>query len=144
MRMMSYVAIVLASLSPVAAFAQPAAPISENSLYIYRANVVDVHDANSITVDVDLGFYIWLHKREFRLYGINAPEVAGMEKAEGERARDFLKGKILAKEVIIQSIKNPKEEEQKEKSGEFLAIVWLDGINLNELLVKEGYAKPRD
>ena len=55
MRMMSYVAIALASLSPVAAFAQPAAPISENSLYIYRANVVDVHDANSITVDVDLG-----------------------------------------------------------------------------------------
>jgi len=143
MRMMSYVAIALALLSPVAAFAQPAAPITEKSLYIYRGNVVDVHDANSITADVDLGFYIWLHKREFRLYGIHAPEVAGIEKAEGEIAREFLKGKILAKEVIIQSIKNPKEE-QKEKTGEFLAIVWLDGVNLNELLVKEGYAKPQD
>jgi len=143
MRMMSYVAIALASLSPVAAFAQPAAPITEKSLYIYRGNVVDVHDANSITADVDLGFYIWLHKREFRLYGINAPEVVGIEKAEGEKARDFLKGKILAKEVIIQSIRNPKEQ-QKEKTGEFLAIVWLDGVNLNELLVKEGYAKPQD
>jgi micrococcal nuclease len=143
MRMMSYLAITLASLLPVAAFAQTAAPISENSLYIYRGNVVDVHDADSITLDVDLGFYVWLHKREFRLYGINAPEVAGMEKAEGEKARDFLKSKILAKEVIIQSIKNPKAE-QKEKTGEFLAIVWLDGINLNELLVKEGYAKPQD
>ena len=144
MRMMSYVAVALALLSPIAAYAQSAAPINENSLYIYRANVVEVNAADSITVDVDLGFYLWLHKREFRLYGINAPEVTGLEKAEGEKARDFLRSKILAKQVIIQSIKNPKEEEQREKSGEFLAIVWLDGMNLNDLLVKEGYAKRRD
>lgn len=75
------------------------------------------------------------------MYGTNAPEVTGIEKPEGERARDFLRSKILAKQVIIQSIKNPKEEEQREKNGEFLAIVWLDGINLNDFLVKEGYAK---
>jgi micrococcal nuclease len=141
MRMISYVAIALAYLSPIAAFAQSTVPINETSLYIYRANVVDVYDADTITVDVDLGFYMWLHKREFRLYGINAPEVTGIEKPEGEKARDFLRSKILTKQVIIQSIKNPKEEEQREKNGEFLAVVWLDGINLNDLLVKEGYAK---
>ena len=144
MRMTSYVAVALALLSPIAAYAQSAAPINENSLYIYRANVVDMHDADSITVDLDLGFYIWLHKREFQLYGIKAPDVTGTEKAEGEKARDFLKGKIFGKQVILQSIKNPKEEEQKERNGEFLAIVWLDGININELLIKEGYAKPQD
>jgi micrococcal nuclease len=144
MRMISTVAIALAYLSPIAAFAQSAAPISESSLYTYRANVVDVPDGNTITADVDLGFYVWLHRREFRLYGINAPDIMGTEKAEGEKARDFLKSKILAKQVIVQSIKTPKEQEQKEKAGEFLAIVWLDGINLNELLVKEGYAKPQE
>lgn len=58
MRMISYVAIALAYLSPIAAFAQSTAPINETSLYIYRANVVDVYDADTITVDVDLGFYM--------------------------------------------------------------------------------------
>lgn len=141
MRMIPTVAIALAYLSPIAALAQSAAPIDEKSLYAYRANVVDVHDGDTITVDVDLGFYIWLHKQEFRLYGINAPEITGTEIAEGEKARDFLKSKIMGKQIIIQSIKNPNEKDQKEKYGEFLAIVWLDGINLNDLLVKEGYAK---
>jgi micrococcal nuclease len=144
MRIISAVTIALTCLSPIAAFAQSAAPVSENSLYVYRANVVDVYDAETITVDVDLGFYIWLHKQEFRLHGINAPGVTGIEKAEGEKARDFLRSKILGKQVIIQSIKNPKEEEQKEKYGEFVAIVWLDGVNLNDLLIKQGYAKPAD
>jgi micrococcal nuclease len=144
MRMMSYIAVALAYLSPIAAFAQSTAPIDEGSLYIYRANVVDVYDGDTITVDVDLGFYMWLHKREFRLYGINAPEVTGIERAEGEKARDFLRSRILAKQVIIQSIKNPVEEKQREKNGEFLAVVWLDGINLNDLLVKERYAKRQD
>ena len=95
-------------------------------------------------MDVDLGFYIWLHKQEFRLYGINAPEITGTEIADGEKARDFLKSKIMGKQIIIQSIKNPNEKEQKEKYGEFLAIVWLDGINMNDLLVKEGYAKQEE
>jgi micrococcal nuclease len=143
MRMMSYVAIALAYLSPIAAFAQSTAPIDESSLYIYRANVVDVYDGDTVTVDVDLGFYMWLHKREFRLYGINAPEVTGIEKAEGEKARDFLRSRILAKQIIIQSIKNPKAE-PRETDAEFLAVVWLDGTNLNDLLVKEGYAKRQD
>jgi len=142
--MTSYVAVALAVLSPIAAYAESAAPINENSLYIYRANVVDIHDADGITVDVDLGFYIWLHKREFKLYGIKAPDVTGMKKAEGEKARDFLKSKILGKQVILKPIKNPKKEEKKERNGEFLAIVWLDGININELLIKEGYAKPQE
>jgi micrococcal nuclease len=144
MRMISAIAIAMTYLSPIAAFAQSAAQINENSLYFYRANVIDVYDADTITVDVDLGFYIWLHKQQFRLHGINAPEVTGIEKAEGEKAREFLRSKILGKQVIIQSIKNSKEEEQKEKYGEFLAIVWLDGVNLNNLLIKEGYAKPEN
>jgi micrococcal nuclease len=144
MRKISALAFTLAYLSPIAANAQSSMPNKEDSLYIYRANVVDVYDGDTITVDVDLGFYIWLHKQQFQLHGINAPEVTGIEKAKGDKARDFLRDKILGKQVIIQSIKNTKEEEQKEKYGEFLAIVWLDGVNLNDLLIKEGYAKAED
>ena len=140
MRIISSAALALTCLTPVGAIAQSTGPINENSLYTYRANVIDVADGDSITVDVDLGFYVWLHKQEFRMFGIDAPEVTGTEQAAGEQARDFLRSKILGKQVIIQSILNPKEEEHKEKSGEFLAIVWLDGVNLNDLLVREGHA----
>jgi micrococcal nuclease len=142
MRPYSAVFVALACLAPVTAVAQSPGPIHEGSLYIYRANVIDVYDADTITADVDLGFYMWLHKQQFHLHGIKAPEITGPEKTEGEKARDFLKSKVLGKEVIIQSVKNPNEEEQKEKYGEFLAVVWLDGVNVNDLLVKEGYAKP--
>jgi micrococcal nuclease len=144
MRLLSAVVVALACLAPAAAVAQSPSPIREDSLYIYRANVIDVHDADTITADVDLGFYMWLHKQQFQLHGINAPEIEGLEKLEGERARDFLRGKILGKQVIIQSIRSKDEEEQREKYGEFLAIVWLDGVNLNDLLIKEGYAKAVD
>jgi endonuclease YncB( thermonuclease family) len=138
MRIILAAAVAIALLSPVAA--QTTAPIDENSLYIYRANVIDVYDGDSITVDLDLGFYIWLHKQEFRLHGINAPKVTGPEKTAGDKAREFLRNKILGKQVIIQSIVNPKKEEHKEKTGEFLAIVWLDGVNLNNLMIEQGHA----
>jgi micrococcal nuclease len=144
MRIVFLAGIAMGCLWPTAAFAQPAGPIGDSSLYIYRANVIDVYDGDTITADVDLGFYVWLHKQEFRLHGVNAPEVTGDEKAEGDRSRDFLKSKILGKQIIIQSIRNPREAEHKEKSGEFLAILWLDGVNLNDLLIKEGYAKAED
>ena len=140
MRIISAAAVATALLLPGVAIAQTSTPIDEHSLYIYRANVADVYDGDSITVDLDLGFYVWLHKQEFRLYGINAPEVTGSEKIAGERAREFLRNKILGKQVIIQSIVNPKKEEHKEKTGEFFAIVWLDGVNLNDLMVEEGHA----
>jgi micrococcal nuclease len=103
-----------------------------------------VYDADTVIADVDLGFYVWIHRQEFRLHGIDAPEVTGSEKVEGDKAREFLRSKILGKEVIIQSILNRNEQERKEKYGEFLAIVWLDGVNLNDLLIKEGYAKAVD
>jgi micrococcal nuclease len=144
MRLSPAVVFALACLAPVAAFAQSTSPINKDSLYIYRANVIDVYDADTVIADVDLGFYVWIHRQEFRLHGIDAPEVTGSEKVEGDKAREFLRSKIIGKEVIIQSILNRNEQERKEKYGEFLAIVWLDGVNLNDLLIKEGYAKAVD
>ena len=138
MRIILAAVVAIALLSPAAA--QTTAPIGENSLYIYRANVIEVYDGDSIAADLDLGFYVWLHKQEFRLYGIKAPDVTGAEKTAGEKAREFLRNKILGKQVIIQSILNPRKEEHKERAGEFLAIVWLDGVNLNNLMIEEGYA----
>ena len=44
-------------------------------MYRYKATVTDVYDADTITVDVDLGFHAVLRKIKVRLHGINAPEM---------------------------------------------------------------------
>ena len=48
-----------------------------NNFYLYKAFVTDVYDGDTITVDIDLGFWTTLHKQKIRLYGINTPELKG-------------------------------------------------------------------
>lgn len=31
------------------------------SLYVYKANIVDVYDGDTVTANVDLGFNTWVH-----------------------------------------------------------------------------------
>jgi endonuclease YncB( thermonuclease family) len=51
----------------------------------YKATVVAVHDGDTCTLDLDLGFQITFRYR-CRLYGINAPELATVE---GKAALEF-------------------------------------------------------
>lgn len=39
--------------------------------YRYSATVTAVHDGDTFTADVDLGFGVWLRKQTFRLLGCN-------------------------------------------------------------------------
>jgi micrococcal nuclease len=97
--------------------------------YTYKAIVLDVYDGDTCTVDIDLGFGIWMKKQKLRLYGINTPELTGEQKQDGIKTRDYLASLIMGKEVII------------EKYGRWLATIWLDGVNLNKKLIEEGYAR---
>ena len=65
-------------------------PPPEASLYHYRAVVTDVYDGDTVTVDVDLGFHVWVHGEKIRLAHIDAPERKGATKAEGLASGDFL------------------------------------------------------
>ena len=47
---------------------------------------------------------------------------------------------MLNKKVIIQTIKNPNGGDKQEKYGRYLGVIWLDGVNVNELLIAKGYA----
>ena len=44
-------------------------------MFEYSAEVVSVHDGDTLTLDVDLGFSIHAH-HPLRLAGVNAPELA--------------------------------------------------------------------
>ena len=44
-------------------------------MYEYNVKVVKVIDGDTVDVDIDLGFGVWLHKERVRLYGIDTLEV---------------------------------------------------------------------
>ena len=104
--------------------------------YNYRAIVKSVHDGDTFTVDIDLGFGVWFKDQNIRLYGINAPEVKGEFRSLGFTSRDRLSELTINKEIILETIKD-----KKEKYGRWLGIVLVDGKNVNDLLVEEGFAK---
>jgi len=105
-------------------------------MYEYRAIVTKVYDGDTITADIDLGFGIVTKKQKIRLLGINTPEVRGSEKPQGIISRDALRQRILGKEVIIKTSKD-----KKGKYGRWLGEVFVEDENINQWLLKEGYAK---
>ena len=62
-------------------------------MYEYRCKIVKIIDGDTVDVDIDLGFGVWLHKERVRLYGIDTPE---------SRTRDLDEKKygLIAKEWI--------------------------------------------
>ena len=83
-----------------------------------------------------MGFDVW-HKCRVRLMGINAPESRTRdkeEKARGLAAKDWLKNKFKTDEVIeLQS-------HGKGKFGRILGEFFINGLNINQLMVDNGHA----
>ena len=115
----------------------------KDNLYHYRAIVRSVYDGDTCTVDIDLGLGTWIHGEKLRLHRINAPELRGAEREAGLRSRDFLRSKIDGKAIFIRTIKD-----KKGKYGRYIADIWFedngDRININDLLVAEGFAVYKD
>ena len=101
--------------------------------FTYNAEVLKVHDGDTITCNVDLGFRI-NSVMTFRLKGIDTPELVGVNKLKAIAARDFLKSK-LKKPIIIKTYKD-----QKEKYGRYLCEIFIGKLNINQLMIAEGYA----
>ena len=108
--------------------------MKDSKFYFYKAKILEVYDGDTVTADVDLGFNIRREMR-LRLYGINTPELRGEERARGLEARDWLRERILEKEVDIQTIKD-----KTGKYGRMLAIIWYQNENINEQLLALGMA----
>lgn len=109
--------------------------MSEFNPYLYKAKIISVYDGDTCVAEIELGFDI-IFKQKLRLYGINTPELRGEEREQGLISRDYVRELILNKEVIIET-----QKDKTGKYGRYLATIYIDGINLNEKLVTEGYAK---
>ena len=45
-------------------------------MHEYRVNIVKVVDGDTVDVDIDLGFGIWMKNERVRLFGIDTPAVS--------------------------------------------------------------------
>ncbi len=115
--------------------------------YTYRARLGThkngrnaIYDADTMALDVDLGFGIWLPMGNVRLFGIDAYEVRGDEKIKGIPARDWVREQIKPGDTF--TIKTVMDS--KGKYGRFLVHIYLDrhteDFSLNDELVKEEFA----
>jgi micrococcal nuclease len=130
----------------IAVFAATIADAAEQGptepAYLYRGIVVRVVDGDTIDVDIDLGFYIWAHNQRIRLVGIDAPEVRGASKEVGDRATAFLKALIEGKTIILKTVKGTDNADRDDSFGRWLGEVYLDGQNVNQMLIESGHAAP--
>jgi len=106
-------------------------------MYEYKVKeVIKVYDGDTITVILDLGFNVT--KLEIiRFAWINAPELRGEEHDQGIISRDFVREQIKkAENITIKTFKD-----HKGKYGRYIGEVYVDGVNLNKMLVSEGLAE---
>jgi micrococcal nuclease len=63
-------------------------------MYEYKVDIVRVVDGDTVDVDIDLGFGVWLKKERVRIMGIDTPESRTRDKTEkifGMAAKERLK-----------------------------------------------------
>ncbi len=109
-------------------------------MYEYRATVASIYDADTVRLNVDLGFGIWTVKRAFRLAGIDAPELGT---PEGLAARDWLRALLPIGAQLIAIT----QRDAGDKYGRMLATLCLptDPIwSVNEQLIEAGHARAYD
>jgi micrococcal nuclease len=99
--------------------------------------VVRIVDGDTVDCLLDLGYDIQLKVR-VRLSGIDAPEVRGKEKVKGLESSAHLL-KLLKAHKGKLTVRPPKK--QRGKFGRWLMVIYGGDVNLNQQMVKDGFAK---
>lgn len=102
-----------------------------------NVEIKKIVDGDTVDALVDLGFNTWKLIR-IRLLGINAPESRTQdleEKKLGLRSKKYLDS-IMPAGTFVKL-----ECHGKGKYGRWLGVLHRNGININEHMVENGYAK---
>ena len=108
-------------------------------MYEYKCKMVKVVDGDTVDVDIDLGFGVWMRDQRIRLYGIDTPESRtsdDKEKVYGLAAKDFVVKWTNAGDLSLKTFKDDRG-----KFGRILGETWYGGKhNVNQLLVDNHHA----
>ena len=109
-----------------------------NELHFVDVEVTRVIDGDTFIGNVHthiMDSELSLKNIYFRMLDINAPEMRGASKAEGEQSKGFLEGLILGKVVQVDAHKT-------DSFGRKLAKVFYEGEDINKLMIEKGFAVP--
>ena len=114
-------------------------------MFEYRCKVVHIVDGDTVDVNIDLGFGVWLYDERVRLYGIDTPE---------SRTRDLEEKKygLMAKDFVVNfcnddwmTLKTEKYD-SKGKFGRIMGKLYrttnYSDKSLNEYLIEKHHAVP--
>ena len=107
-------------------------------MYEYKCKIRKVVDGDTVDVDIDLGFGVWLRKQRVRLVGIDTPESRTRdleEKKYGLAAKDFLIKWTNAGGLTLKTHKDDRG-----KFGRILGEIWCFDTNVNEKMIEEHHA----
>ena len=91
-------------------------------MYEYRCKVLKIVDGDTVDVDIDLGFGVWLKDERVRMMGIDTPESRTSDEVEklfGLAAKNKLK-ELLGKSPVLKTQVNKDGEDMKGKFGRIL------------------------
>ena len=113
-------------------------------MYEYKAKVLRVVDGDTVDVDIDLGFGIWMHRERVRMMGIDTPESRTrdkVEKAFGLASKSRLKELLPIGSITVLKTEIDKSgEDKKGKFGRILGDFIVDGKRATDILIEEGHA----
>lgn len=114
-------------------------------MYEYDVVVVHVVDGDTVDVDIDLGFGVWLRDQRIRLYGIDTPESRTRdleEKVFGNLAKEYLIDNLMKDKYSYILLKTYKDSRGKfgRILGELIVVDDEEKINLNQKMVDMQYA----
>ena len=105
-------------------------------MYRYKCKIVRVVDGDTVDVDIDLGFDVWLKKQRIRLYGVDTPESRTRdleEKKYGLAAKHFVESYLpLGSSQTLRT----RKDDSRGKFGRILGEFELkDDLTINQLLI---------
>ena len=108
-------------------------------MYEYRCKIRRVVDGDTVDIDIDLGFGVWLHKERVRIYGIDTPESRTRDKEEkkyGLTAKEFVKQFVKGDSIKLTTQKY----DAKGKFGRILGDIIVDNKSLSDTMIQEHHA----
>ena len=118
-------------------------------MYEYKAKLLKVIDGDTVDVDIDLGFGVWLRNERVRIMGIDTPESRTRNKIEklfGLAAKKRLKELLNTSDLVLKTFKGRGGEDAKGKFGRILGDFNVYYHNddrfcrVTEIMIKEGHA----
>ena len=113
-------------------------------MYEYRVQILKIVDGDTVDVDIDLGFGIWLRNERVRIMGIDTPESRTRDKVEkvfGLAAKKRLK-ELLGKTAVLQTQVSKDGEDLKGKFGRILGDFVTGDSTVTKIMIDEGYCVP--